>query len=225
MARSLITACFTLSTLSKSHRSFTALKYVLIGSPVLCCRKQNKKKVNCCHARKLSPVYCIRLKTTGSRTHNHKRISGKTFTLCTAEVKGYIFSHLQMVLVSAWGFVDEPLHCWLSAQVQPNYRHKCNFFKITFLAFLPLVDMTVDRQDTGWEKEVNDIGQITQARNWTLRRVFLAYLVCALPNELQMWNSFTYPSEKLISLHPHKLVNDQTCPLIMDVFYNNLMYN
>lgn len=38
MARWDTTASWTSSTLSISQRSFTALKYVLIGSPVLCCR-------------------------------------------------------------------------------------------------------------------------------------------------------------------------------------------
>lgn len=29
-------------------------------------------------------------------------------------------SHPQVILVSPWSFVDQPLHCGLGAQVQPN---------------------------------------------------------------------------------------------------------
>lgn len=43
MARCDTTAWWTSSTLSISQRSFTALKYVLIGSPVLCCNMTRRR--------------------------------------------------------------------------------------------------------------------------------------------------------------------------------------
>lgn len=46
MARWDSTASRTSSTLSMSQRSFTALKYVLIGSPVLCCERTNMEVSN-----------------------------------------------------------------------------------------------------------------------------------------------------------------------------------
>lgn len=42
----------------------------------------------------------------------------------TSETKPVHRSHLQVVLVFAWSFVNEPLYCWLRAQVQPNYGKK-----------------------------------------------------------------------------------------------------
>lgn len=83
MARWDSTASRTSSTLSMSQRSFTALKYVLIGSPVLCCQRTN----------------------VGVSDANIQKRSIRT------RRDGGLTSDLQVVLIPPWSFADETFYC------------------------------------------------------------------------------------------------------------------
>lgn len=70
-------------------------------------------------------------------------------------------SYLEVILVSAWSFVNEPLHCRLCAQVQPDYRQNTTFTykpKIstsTFKAFILVAKHHVSRWFSNWDPENN----------------------------------------------------------------------